>query len=102
MGRQAPAADDGASTLFAQELNMTMLQRLLGRSPAQPPACPVPPAPADPEAQAGGCGWFDSSHELQHGLWVREHASPDAVANDLPLASWLELHLAAGPGRPAG
>lgn len=81
---------------------MTMLQRLLGRIPAQPVAGPVPSTPADPEAQTLGCGWFDSSHELQHGLWVREHASPDAVANELPLASWLELHLAGWPGRLAG
>lgn len=81
---------------------MKLLQRLLGRSRAQPPACPVPPADADTEAQAPGCGWFDSSHELQHGLWVCEHASPDAVANELPLASWLELHLAGWPGQRAG
>ena len=81
---------------------MKMLQRLLGRTPAPTPgACREVPAPAlacaDLEDQTGGCGWFDSSHELQHGLWVREHASPDAVANDLPLASWLELHLAGWP-----
>lgn len=41
-----------------------------------------------------GCGWFDSSHELQHGLVVREHPTPDALVAELPLASWLELHLA--------
>ena len=44
-----------------------------------------------------GCGWFDSSHELQHGLLVTEHASADAVANDLPLASWFELRFGAWP-----
>ena len=51
-------------------------------------------APAAEDETPAGCGWFDSSHELQHGLWVQEHATPDAVANDLPLGEWLELHLA--------
>lgn len=40
-----------------------------------------------------GCGWFDSSHDLRCGLQIREHASADAVANDLPLGDWLDLHL---------
>ena len=40
-----------------------------------------------------GCGWFDSSHELRAGLMVQEHASADAVANELPLGDWLQLHL---------
>jgi len=47
-----------------------------------------------PEPPSPGCGWFDSSHELQCGLAVTEHLSADAVAGDLPLADWLELHLA--------
>ena len=51
-----------------------------------------------------GCGWFDSSHELHCGLLVREHATPDALATELPLLGWLELHLscaaAAGPLQP--
>jgi hypothetical protein len=74
---------------------MKMLQRLLGRSPQPPHARPIAPGPADIEDPVGGCGWFDSSHELQHGLWVLEHATPDAVANDLPLGEWLQLHMAA-------
>lgn len=41
-----------------------------------------------------GCGWFNSSHELQSGLLVTEHASADAVAAELPLESWIGLHLA--------
>jgi hypothetical protein len=41
-----------------------------------------------------GCGWFNSSHELQRGLLVTEHASADAVAAELPLDSWIGLHLA--------
>lgn len=81
-----------------------LLARLVGRA-RTPPAAVVRPAPADAADEEGaalGCGWFESSHELQHGLWVREHDSPDAVANDLPLASWLELHLAGWPARRAG
>ena len=57
---------------------------LLGGARKLPPVVPL----------ADVVGWFDSSHELQHGLWVQEHATPDAVANDLPLGEWLELHLA--------
>ena len=37
----------------------------------------------------GACGWYDSSHDLSHGLTVRE----DVSAAELPLANWLELHL---------
>jgi hypothetical protein len=46
------------------------------------------------EAPPPGCGWFNSSHELQRGLLVTEHASADAVAAELPLESWIGLHLA--------
>lgn len=75
---------------------MNTLSRWLARLPVLPPAhAATAPAeaPADEEA-TGGCGWYDSSHELQSGLWVHEHASPDEVAADLPLAAWLDLHLA--------
>ena len=40
-----------------------------------------------------GCGWFDSSHDLQQGLCVQEHLAPDALAREPPLAAWLELQL---------
>ena len=40
-----------------------------------------------------GCGWFDSSHDLQHGLQVQE-ADGRALAQ-LPLSDWLALQLAA-------
>ena len=75
---------------------MNILSRLFARVPAPPAAhaAAAPTSPSPDEEVPGGCGWFDSSHELQCGLWVREHASPDEVAEVLPLASWLELHLA--------
>jgi hypothetical protein len=64
--------------------------------PVPPPARPAP-SEAEPAAEARdwGCGWFDSSHELLAGLQVREHASPDTLARELPLEHWLDLHLAA-------
>jgi len=45
------------------------------------------------DTATAGCGWFDSSHDLQSGLLVTEHASADSVANELPLEAWLDLHL---------
>jgi hypothetical protein len=38
-----------------------------------------------------GCGWFDSSHELVHGLQVQEDSAE--ALNALPLATWLDLQL---------
>lgn len=46
------------------------------------------------------CGWFDSSHDLREGLVVQEHAGAEALAQALPVALWLELHL--GSWRAAG
>lgn len=64
-------------------------------APAPDPAVADPaPDGADNEALPRGCGWFDSSHELQRGLCVRELATPDSVARELPLAGWLEWQLA--------
>jgi hypothetical protein len=54
-----------------------------------------------PEDRPQGCGWFDSSRELRAGLWVQEHATTDAVDNELPLATWLEWNLAGPRGRRA-
>jgi hypothetical protein len=48
-----------------------------------------------------GCGWFDSSHDLRAGLQVQEHASADAVAQELPVDFWLRLHLAEWRGQPS-
>ena len=48
------------------------------------------PPPQD-EDRPVGCGWFDSSHELERGLQVQE---ADAQAlSALPLGDWLELEL---------
>lgn len=56
------------------------------------------PAPNDAgtedEPPCPGCGWFDSSHELQTGLQVSEHADDEVVAVALPLATWLDMQLA--------
>ena len=43
-----------------------------------------------------GCGWFDSSHELQCGLVIQEHATGSTLAAQLPLAGWIELQLSIG------
>lgn len=40
---------------------------------------------------AWGCGWFDSSHELVHGLQVQEDSAEALIA--LPLATWLDVEL---------
>jgi hypothetical protein len=56
--------------------------------------------PLDPERPLG-CGWFDSSHDLRAGLQVQEHASADAVAQELPVDFWLRLHLAEWRGQPS-
>ena len=57
--------------------------------------------PCETEDRILGCGWFDSSHDLHSGLMVREHACVDAVANEVPLAFWLELKLAGRQGSVA-
>ena len=56
-------------------------------------------APADPfeatDERPKGCGWFDSSYELGHGLLVCEHGA-DTAAQALataPLADWLDFQL---------
>jgi hypothetical protein len=56
--------------------------------------------PLEPERPLG-CGWFDSSHDLRAGLQVQEHASADAVAQELPVDFWLRLHLAEWRGQPS-
>jgi hypothetical protein len=40
----------------------------------------------------GACGWFDSSHELVHGLQIQELSTPESLAAALPLSAWLQFH----------
>jgi hypothetical protein len=58
---------------------------------------PTPAPRRDDESSAEerppGCGWFDSSHDLQSGLRVTEHAQADAVVNQIPLSWWLGWEL---------
>ena len=62
---------------------------------AAPGEIVVPESALEPvEEPLRGCGWFDSSHDLRSGLQVREHASADDVSALLPVAAWLDLHLA--------
>lgn len=50
---------------------------------AAPRALPAPDAAIE---RPRGCGWYDSSHELQSGLRVTEHADLDAIAHQIPSA----------------
>ena len=65
------------------------------RSVAKPAGLSPPPQDED---RPLGCGWFDSSHELERGLQVQE-ADAD-VLNALPLGDWLELELRIWCGQP--
>ena len=66
----------------------------------RPPRRPVPVSAPRPrthepdEAAPTGCGWFDSSHDLNRGLCVRELDEPGALARELPLPAWIDLQLA--------
>lgn len=42
--------------------------------------------PGEDEPPPPGCGWFDSSLDLSHGLAVVEHTSFDAIRDAAPLA----------------
>ena len=50
-------------------------------------------ATAEEQEAPRGCGWFDSSHDLQRGLRVQEHLSADSLARELPVSAWLDLQL---------
>ncbi len=57
--------------------------------------------PIEEPAGPTGCGWFDSSHELNAGLQITEHLSPQTVANEVPLGWWLDWQLQPMAGHPA-
>ena len=54
--------------------------------------------PAADDERPLGCGWFDSSHELERGLQVRESDVQGLCL--LPWSDWLELELRVWSGRP--
>jgi hypothetical protein len=54
--------------------------------------------PCEAEDRPLGCGWFDSSLDLNSGLMVHKHACVDAVAGEVPLAFWLDVKLASCRG----
>ena len=63
-------------------------QPTLRLGPRKPDGVDSPSADEDRQL---GCGWFDSSHELERGLQVQE---ADAQAlSALPLGDWLNLEL---------
>jgi len=57
------------------------------RAPRRPAA--LPDVQTELGDTAAGCGWFDSSHELQAGLLMTEHVS----AAVLSLPDWVDWHL---------
>lgn len=60
------------------------------------PSARRPQAPgSEEEAVLPACGWFNSSHELVHGLVVCEHGADTAGAAlaAAPLADWLDFQL---------
>jgi hypothetical protein len=62
-------------------------------------ACGAEPAAAPADAgPPQGCGWFDSSHDLNAGLQVTEHLTPQAVADAVPLGWWLDWQTVGGCG----
>jgi hypothetical protein len=95
----APVRRDDEGTPSRPGAAMNLLSLLPWRR--QPRACRatrpedsvLPALAGDDEDRPRGCGWFDSSHDLRHGLSVCEHASPDTLARELPLANWIDLQL---------
>jgi hypothetical protein len=87
--------------LFTRQLPPSPPPLSRHRAAAQTSALAPEPSPADD--RPAGCGWFDSSHDLQHGLRVTEHADADAVARLVPLSWWLawelDAALASSPAR---
>lgn len=66
--------------------------------PEPPTATPAPPTAADEAPRT--CGWFDSSHELQHGLQLTVHEGSAELATLVPLGWWLQWELEAAAQHP--
>jgi hypothetical protein len=95
MEAQAAWREDGAMR------NMNLSQVLLWWRAAPARRAPRPATPdwvnagSEPNPEQlddvlMGCGWFDSSHELNTGLQVTEHLTPERVVNEVPLGWWLD------------
>jgi hypothetical protein len=97
-----------------EEKTMTLCKSLMwwradhGRRSPRPAVADWVTATLDAPAQEAVdrvrcCGWFDSSHELQLGVQITEHLTPERVANEVPLGWWLDWQEhAAAPAAPAG
>lgn len=106
----ATALRDTLSLLLPARRRATRRRRRAIAGAAAPAAGPrrpgLTPGPEGPPARTGSddrppCGWFDSSHELSHGLQVTEHAQPETLAQLVPLRWWLAWELdAAAPRTP--
>lgn len=74
MGAAAPAFDDHG--MSKRRVTTMSLAALLSRlfHPSAEPRVAASAAASDDEPPLG-CGWFDSSHELRHGLDVHELAA---------------------------
>jgi hypothetical protein len=83
--------------LLAHRWMRRLLEALPLRAPAPAGASEASPAePAADDDRPRGCGWFDSSLDLQQGLRVQEHAGlpgSEPSPAELPLGAWLELQL---------
>ena len=86
-----------AHRLPARVLSQRWMSRLLEALQLRcPDVTEAPVLPSADDDRPRGCGWFDSSLDLQQGLRVQEHTGlpgSDAALADLPLAAWLELQL---------
>ena len=58
---------------------------------------PLPALAEELAESSPGCGWFDSSHELQSGLRVLEHAGLETLVEEMAPGAWLDLYLVLPP-----
>jgi hypothetical protein len=89
-----------SATLASVPLLCARARRWLHPLPAAARALPRRDLQPDEALPPGACGWFDSSHELVHGLQIQELTTPESLAAALPLSAWLQLHAGSAP-RPS-